>query len=761
MTNDDRRIYRVASLTLVNAMLFQELISQREPVKTLRHTLESTDSVSEFNSQWKYIENNVNFVPIFKVARDILLTLPASPETDKALRRLAESAIKISNNRAALRHDLMGRIYHRLLADAKFFGAFYTKIPAATLLLKLAVGESDWPIDWSCPESIGKLRIADLACGTGTLLKAAMAAVVDKHIEDAVVKGLSVHPDEVHKNLIEKCLWGFDVLSSAVHLAAAAIAMHDPRVTVQGMHLYALPLGGRSRREIALGSIDFAKRVSNHGKPLHVQKTLIGASIGPEEATSKRKIATTLPLLNMCTMNPPFTRSVYGNFLFGGVGGVERRELQERLRDVLDEYEIEANITAGLGAVFVAVADRMMTKDGILALVLPKSVLNGTAWEPTRSIFRGCHLKYVICSHEPNNWNFSESTELSEVLLVLTRGPSSQTNQTKFINLWIQPKTNVEALAVAREVQRSRTPGDLTATTGTCEIRSGNKKFGEIVQLCLTQHEEVTWALPVSFAQTDLCRTAYHLSQGEVYSPGIGKAGNIKTKALSTVATLGPDGRDIYDGFSLADCETPYSAFWGHEAEESFQLSRTSNQYLNPLTEPLPGRHLRDANLLWSRAGTLMLPKELWLSTDRVAGVVLPSPALSNVWWPTRWLSEDQTERDAMERRLALWFNSTLGLFTLLMQRQETKGPWVKFPKAWYEQLQVLDLNSLSRGQKRALDELWTEVRDRQLLPFPQLRNDVTRKRIDEVFSQVLEIPLLDQLRDMLSREPLISMQLL
>jgi hypothetical protein len=41
MTNDDRRIYRVASLTLVNAMLFQELISQREPVKTLRHTLES------------------------------------------------------------------------------------------------------------------------------------------------------------------------------------------------------------------------------------------------------------------------------------------------------------------------------------------------------------------------------------------------------------------------------------------------------------------------------------------------------------------------------------------------------------------------------------------------------------------------------------------------------------------------------------------------------------------------------------------------
>jgi hypothetical protein len=760
MMGDERRIYRVASLTLVNAMLFQELISQRESVKTLRHTLESTDTVSEFSAQWKYIENNVDFVPIFKVARDILLALPASPETDKALRRLAESAIKISNNRAALRHDLMGRIYHRLLADAKFFGAFYTKIPAATLLLKLAIGESDWSVDWASPESISKLRVADLACGTGTLLKAAMAAVVDRYIEAAISKGVPVHPDEIHKNLIEKCLWGFDVLSSAVHLAAAAIAMHDPRVTVQGMHLYALPLGGQSRRGIALGSIDFAKNVSNHGKTLHVQKTLIGASIGPEEATTKRKIAASLPLLNMCTMNPPFTRSVNSNFLFGGVGGVERGELQERLRDVLDEYKIEANVTAGLGSVFVAIADRMMTEDGILALVLPKSVLNGTAWEPTRSVFRNYNLKYAICSHEPNNWNFSESTKLSEVLLVLAKEPPDELAQTKFINLWEQPKTSVEALAVAGQVRR-KTPGDLSARSGTCEIQTDGKKFGEIVTLPPQEDHEVSWAIPLSFAQTDLCRVAYYLSQDKIFFPGVGHVGSIKTAELSKVATLGPDGRDIYDGFSITDSQTCYPAFWGYDAEKLCQLAQNTNTYLNPLTEHLPGRHLRDANLLWTRAGTLMLPKELRTTTCSVSGVVLPTPALSNVWWPTKWVSNDPALCTAMERCLALWLNSTLGLLTILMQRQETEGSWVKFPKAWYEQLQVLDLNSLSRDQKHALDKLWTEVRDRELLPFPQLRNDATRRRIDEVFSQVLEIPPLDQLRDMLSREPLISMQLL
>jgi len=750
MASRDLRIYRVASLTLVNAMLFQELISQRARVRTLRKTIESLDIAGEFNRQWKYIEKEIDFAPIFKVAREILLSLPSSPETDRALRKLAESAIKISRNRAALRHDLMGRIFHRLLADAKFYGAFYTKIPAATLLLKLAIGENDWEIKWSDPDSIGQLRIADLACGTGTLLKAALAAVVDRHIEEAISSGEKAHPDEVHRNLVENSLWGFDVLSSAVHLAASAVAMHDPRVTVRNMHLYALPLGGTSNR---LGSIDFAQ-----GKTLHVQKTLIGASIGPEEAITKKKKATTLPSLHICTMNPPFTRSVYGNLLFGGVSEAERGELQERLREVLDESELEANITAGLGSVFVAIADSMMTKDGVLALVLPKAVLAGVSWAPTRSIFEGYHLQYVICSHEPGNWNFSESTKLSETLLVLAKAQVNESAPTKFINLWNQPKTSVEALAIVRDAQQ-KTPADLTATTGTCEIRTNGKKFGELVKLSLSELRSISWALPVSFAQTDLCRLAYHLSQGEIFLPGLGRVGTLKTVKLSDVATLGPDGRDVYDGFSLTSSATPYPAFWGYDAEALSQLAQSSNQYLSPLTEPLPGRHLRDANLLWSRSGTLMLPKELRLTTSRVAGVVLPTSALSNVWWPTRWLSEDAMQRILMERRLALWFNSTMGLFTMLMQRQETEGAWVKFPKAWYEQLQILDLNSLTKSQIDFLDDLWTKVMNRDLLPFPQLSNDETRKIIDDTFSQLLGIPTVEQLRNMLSREPLISME--
>ena len=752
MTSDDLKIFRVASLTLANAMLFQELLSQRTRVKTLLHTANSLHIADEFVKQWKYIEKEIDFIPIFRVAREILLALPATPETERALRRLAQSAIKISRNRSALRHDLMGRIFHRLLADAKFYGAFYTKIPSATLLLKLAIDKNDLGVNWTDEESVGQIQIADFACGTGTLLKAAMAAIVDRNIEATILSGKTAHPGQVHRHLIENSLWGFDVLSSAVHLAAAAIAMHDPNVTVKNMHLYALPLGGKTPKQ-NLGSIDFAL-----GNTLYVQKTLIGASIGPEDAITSKKKAISVPPLNICTMNPPFTRSVSGNLLFGNIDETERGDLQRHLREVLNKSELEANITSGLGSVFVAIADNMMGENGVFALVLPKAVLSGAAWEPTRSIFKKYELQYVICSHEPNNWNFSYSTELSETLLVLSKKSSDELAETVFVNLSNQPKTSIEALAVAREIQ-SKTPGDLTSNTGTCEIHTDGKKFGEMVHLSIEKFNSVSWALPVAFAQTDLCRIAFHLSQGDIFLPHLAKVGTIKTKKLSDIAELGPDGRDIYDGFSLTNSQTSYPAFWGYDADVLRRITQVSNQYLNPLTAPLPGRHLRGANLLWSRAGTLMLPKELWLTTSRVAAFVLPSPALSNVFWPTKWRSNILALCISMERRLALWFNSTLGLFSLLMQRQETRGAWVKFPKAWYNDLQVLDLGSLDSDQCLVLDNLWAQVQNCEFSPFPEMSKDQIRKSIDDAFSQVLAIPSLDELRNMLSQEPMITMQ--
>ena len=93
------------------------------------------------------------------------------------------------------------------------------------------------------------------------------------------------------------------------------------------------------------------------------------------------------------------------------------------------------------------------------------------------------------------------------------------------------------------------------------------------------------------------------------------------------------------------------------------------------------------------------------------------------------------------------------------MQRQETSGSWVKFPKAWYQKLQILDDSSLTQTQKNKLNELWIAIQDQRLLPFPQIAIDTTRALIDEVFTDIFQIPVIDNLRDLLSKEPALSMK--
>ena len=755
MSQIDYKIYRVACLTIINAMLFQELLAKSKPIKTLRQTVECLDVLAELNTEWKKIEEEIDFVPIFRIARAILLTFPSAPETNKALITLARSALKISNNRAALRHDLMGRIFHKLLSNAKYYGAFYTKIPSATLLLKLAIGENDWSLDWKKPKSIGKLRIADLSCGTGTLLKAAIASLVDKHIEKCNSEGLRSDPDILHKVLVENSIWGFDVLFSAVHLASTAIAAHNPNVAVERIQIFTVPLGGNSYK---LGSIEFAKRTTK--RVIHIQKTLVGATIGPQDSISQESKSIEMPSLHLCTMNPPFTRSVYGNLLFGGINEDERETLQKRLRKLLNESELEANITSGLGSVFVAIADSMIENNGVLALVLPKTVLSGDSWEETRTIFKKYHLQYVVSTHEPNNWYFSESSDISEVLLVLSKNKIKQSSPTIFINLIAQPKSSIEALTLAHII-KSKAIADLSSNSGTCEINTDEKKFGEAVKLTRKQIENTPWSLPISFAQTDLCRIAYKLfKEMLIILPGSEKTSRINLINLERIAKLGPDGRDIYDGFDLSNSITPYPALWGYDSKVINTIIQSSNKYLNPLPSPKKGRSLRDVTSLWIKSGRLMLPKELRLTTSSIVSVNLSLPALANVWWPTKWISDNEEISVLMEKRLSLWFNSTLGLFTMLMQRQETSGSWVKFPKNWYEKLSVLNLNSLDINHLNKLDDLWDEISKKILKPFPEMDQDENRKIIDDTFSEILGLPSLDILRNMLVREPFISMKI-
>lgn len=745
-----KAVSRISGLVLVNAMIFQEILADHDQrVRPLQSMLNGVNLLKDFGDHWKFITDNINYYPIFHVACDILAALTANAEVIEALRNLGVTAQGVIAKRAALRHDLMGRIYHRLLVEAKYLGTYYTSIPAATLLLKLALRPDAWAIDWSDLEQVRKLRIGDLACGTGTLLTAAAETVTDNYVSAVAASGQGVDISKLQNVLAEQILHGYDVLPSAIHLTASTLALRAPQIAFTSMNLFSLPLGGPDHR---LGSLEFLK----HGTTPMFNLFGPSASTQVAGAESRQVGFAPLPKLHLGAMNPPFTRSVGGNLLFGSVPEAERKRMQQDLKKLVRSPGVLANITAGLGSVFVAAAHPYILPAGRLALVLPKALLSGVAWGPTRQLVnRDYQVEYIVASQDPERWNFSESTSLSEALLVavkIDRRAPVLADQVIAINLWRNPTTAFEALAVSHTVLQGGVP-DIAAGQGALELVVGQNKVGEAVAIPWSHLKtHLAWLLPCAFAQSDLIRAAYRLLQGDIWVPGSGIIGNVPLCPLKQLAKLGPDRRDIHDGFKLSNAPTAYPTFWGHDAKTVCTLDQEPNNYLSPLPQAQHGRNLRRVSDLWPLAGRILLAERLWLKTQRLVALRVSQPVLSNVWWSLSL--HDSVASDQAEKALALWLNSTLGLLLLLSSREETRGAWVDFKKPILAELPVLDLSRLSSLQLEQLANDYDSLSNKELLPLPDMNNDPTRAKIDESIGRVLNLPGYAILRQLLGREP-------
>ena len=124
---------------------------------------------------------------------------------------------------------------------------------------------------------------------------------------------------------------------------------------------------------------------------------------------------------------------------------------------------------------------------------------------------------------------------------------------------------------------------------------------------------------------------------------------------------------------------------------------------------------------------------------------------LSNVWW------EIQMEDAAMEKALAVWLNSSLGLLTILAQRTSTRGGWVAMKKADLKELPVLDPRRLSTSQVQNLSRLFDSLATAEFERLPRMAHCPARRALDDGISKILDLPDLSTLRDLLASEPVIS----
>lgn len=256
---------RMAATILANAFVFQETLAsgpgELASVRSLEELRGATGiKKSAVLTEWRKILK-VNYWPIFDIARRILEVIP-SEHSNSIIERLTDTAEKLLENRLMRSHDLTGAVFQRLIADRKFLAAYYTVPASAALLVGLAVTR-ERPLSgpqWGDSESMKGLRVADFACGTGTLLSTAYQRLGQLH------ELMGGDAEAIHPAMMAKTLFGCDVLPAAAHLTASMLAGAHPTVKYSNSSIMTAGYGGQEDGDIALGSLDWLdpqKRLHN------------------------------------------------------------------------------------------------------------------------------------------------------------------------------------------------------------------------------------------------------------------------------------------------------------------------------------------------------------------------------------------------------------------------------------------------------------------------------------------------------------------
>ena len=439
-------------LVVATAMLFHHRVQDHLPAQPpdgydgpwppagASACVEQEAPISAFQEAWRGILA-VDYRPVFETGRTALSALSADPDMGQAVSRLAAAVARISERVAGLRHDLLGRIFHRVLDTARYDGSFYTSTAAATLLASLALRETDG--DWSDANYITRLRICDPACGTGTLLMAAAERIRD--LRSAADGGDSEDEEALGLLLVEDVLWGYDVNLTATHMAASTLGMLSPKTMFNRMNIHRALLGVFDGVPY-LGSLGF----------LHGQARLAAWPSATQQVESEQGVGEPPPPMDIVVMNPPFTRDSLRHDQFSSA---DELAIKRREKEILEgqPHRAAARLHSS-GGTFTVLAEKMLTSDtGTLALVLPSVVPTAPGnLELRRYLAQRFHIDTIVSSHDPSRIFFSENTSIGEILLVCRRWKKGAPKPpTRVVNLARNPATPLAALDTAARIERA------------------------------------------------------------------------------------------------------------------------------------------------------------------------------------------------------------------------------------------------------------------------------------------------------------------
>ena len=709
-------------LVVATAMLFHHRVQGHLPAEppngyegdwppaSATSCAEQDSVINAFREAWRGILA-VDYRPVFETGRTALAELTADPDTGQGVRSLAEVVARVSERVTGLRHDLLGRIFHRVLDTARYDGSFYTSTAAAVLLATLALREQD--ADWSDPNAVAALRICDPACGTGTLLMAAAERIRD--LRNAAGRGDPEDEEALGLLLVEDVLWGYDVNLTATHMAACTLGMLSPRTRFHRMNIHRALLGVFDGVPY-LGSLDF----------LSGQARLAAWPSVTQQVESEQGTAEPPPPMDLVIMNPPFTRDSLRHDQFN------RRDEQAIKRREKELFSGRPTYMAGNSGAFLVLADHLNgATAGTVATILPLMGMTDKSGLGIRK-FLGSryYVDTIVSSHDPARIFFSENTSIGEVLVICRRWDRSEPKPpTRVVNLARNPVTPLEALDTATRIERA----------GGTSARSSHDFTVQRVDS--ERIERGDW-FAVNFLSPFLVDAYRTLSEAGPLS--------VSTVPLRDVADIGPEGRRIRDTYTPSDMPTKEGrrALWYNRSDITRSMLAETDVYI----EPKPSRR-RLADSYWEQRSELLLPHRLRLNLARVASVILPERAVGSRWTPCRPHDPDTANA------LCLYLNSTPGLLSLLGGRDNRVPSYPSFSLDTLRSLPVPNFADLGAAERDLLSGWFEWLKDEILRPFPRMHEDPVRQRIDDAVTKAFDLDpeWVATIRRELAREPSVT----
>ena len=720
-------VCRIGTLLLANACLLEQRLRE---IPELRFML-GPDRVGgadsprgELQRTWQRILNR-DYAPVFRPALKVLDAIGNGAAAEAAVNELHEAGNRLAQSLGTLGYDYAGPLYHRILGTAKSDGAYYTNNLSAVMLARLAL--TDDFTDWSNPEAIAKLRILDPACGTGTLLMAALQAV-----KAQAARTGAAGPDDphLHRELVENVLCGLDINAHATQLAACNLTLGAPTVDYRRMNVWMMPHGPQPDGTVRAGSLELLTAAESadtlHGL-LHPRRSM--HELDAEHVDAESQIDFEPKDLDLVIMNPPFTDNQKRARKFGQatVKRMQAREAEIQAETSRRDPQAGNAITSNsISTMFTPLAEKILARDrGVLAKIIPVTACTAASGGAEhRFLADRFHIERIVTSHDPKRPNFSENTGIHEALLIARRTNAEADKPTEFVSLAKMPGMNREpraAIAETLDALEAILSGQHDDWGRACHWPAKHVRAGD-------------WT-PAQWFDSTLAEEVRVLESSPLLEP-VGQRYHV-----------GPEGRRIQDAYTVGNVGEPGAVPGFHSL--SSKIRRTLNGTPDVYYVPKVSKTTLAARYQEAKAHVLVAMKHDTIA-GRLTGLWTSEPSFG--WWVPVAVDDEETAK-----ALVAWWNST-PVRLMLFNRRARKLTYPTWQLAHLREIRIPQPNNPAW---RILLQAFKQVENVELLPMRNAESCPARQILDDAAAAVLGISA-DSVADWrrrLAMEPTITNQ--